>query len=307
MHIGSPLILFCRLLQVLNSGVIPGNRNADNIDEKLHDFNYLLFLSRTIQTTGVRAALLKSFGFGQVGGEVLLVHPHYLLHALPEALFNNYKSLRERRQAKTFRYLHDALIGVAPLVRVKTEAPYGADIESQVYLNPAARAEYDDAKGSWTYKLASVERAKAKALNDPTPGSLNALLQETVAKAGPVKGIGVDVQLIGEVSTSPEFLERNFTPAEREYCNQQPDPRASFAGRWAAKEAVVKALCNAADGSKPTWLEGAGGALNKVEIVKEPSGAPKVVIHIEHGGIKEVKVSISHSGAYATAIAVVVE
>lgn len=289
---------------MLNSGIIPGNRNADNIDAKLHDFSYLLFLSRTIQTTGVRAALLKSFGFGQVGGEVLVVHPHYLFRALPEGIYTSYIERRAKRQAKTFRYLHDALIGVAPLVQVKTEPPYSAELESLVYLNPAARAEYDDSKGSWTFKSESVDRAKSNVLNDTTPGSVNALLQDVTARSGVVKGVGVDVQLIGEVNILSEtFLDRNFTIAEQEYCRSQPDPRASFAGRWAGKEAVVKALCNATDGVKPDWLEGAGGALKAVEILNEISGAPKVVLHGEEAG-KIVKVSISHSGSYAAAVAI---
>ena len=43
-------------------------------------------------------------------------------------------------------------------------------------------------------------------------------------------------------SPSAAFVARNFTPAEIEYCSSAPSPPSSFAGRWAAKEAVVKAL-----------------------------------------------------------------
>lgn len=48
-----------------------GNRNADNIDAKLRSFDRIVYLNRSLETYGFRAALLKSFGFGQVGGEVL--------------------------------------------------------------------------------------------------------------------------------------------------------------------------------------------------------------------------------------------
>lgn len=49
------------------------------------------------------------------------------------------------------------------------------------------------------------------------------------------------MELVANVNVENEtFLERNFTPAEVEYCSKQPDAHASFAGRWSAKEAVIK-------------------------------------------------------------------
>jgi phosphopantetheine--protein transferase-like protein len=50
----------------------------------------------------------------------------------------------------------------------------------------------------------------------------------------------VDTELISAVPTSATFRERNFTSDEIKYCTSAPDPTASFAGRWAAKEAVVR-------------------------------------------------------------------
>jgi fatty acid synthase subunit beta len=290
-------------LQILNTGIIPGNRNADNIDEKLTEFNCLLFLSRTIRTTGIRAAILKSFGFGQVGGEVLVIHPDYLFQAIDKAKVAEYADKRMKRQAKTFRYLQDSLIGVASLVQAKNEPPYSAELESKVYLNPAARAEYDAAKNSWTFKAASVEKTQAEVLFDTKPDGISAML----SAVGNVSGIGVDVQLVSEINIDDEtFLQRNFTEAERQYCTRQPDVKASFAGRWAAKESVIKALCNASD-CRPDWLEGSGGALSGMEIMPDASGAPTVAFVGNLAGRMTVtpKVSISHSGAYAVAIAVI--
>ncbi|GME86212.1 unnamed protein product [[Candida] boidinii] len=37
-------------IQILNSGIVPGNRNADNVDKILEDYKYVLFPSRTIKT-----------------------------------------------------------------------------------------------------------------------------------------------------------------------------------------------------------------------------------------------------------------
>lgn len=73
------------LLQSLLSGIVPGNRNADNIDGEFRDVSSLIYFpSVSLQTDGLKAGLLKSFGFGQVGGEVLVIHPNYVLALLNE-------------------------------------------------------------------------------------------------------------------------------------------------------------------------------------------------------------------------------
>ncbi|KAJ2034114.1 fatty acid synthase alpha subunit Lsd1 [Coemansia sp. S3946] len=83
-HPKGPAALFMPngAIQSLRTGLIPGNRNADNIGKELESFDYALYLSKSIQTSGVKAGLIKSFGFGQVGGELLVVHPDYLLATL---------------------------------------------------------------------------------------------------------------------------------------------------------------------------------------------------------------------------------
>lgn len=53
------------LLQSMMTGIVPGNRNADNIDKELEACDHIVFLNRSLHTYGFKAALLKSFGFGQ--------------------------------------------------------------------------------------------------------------------------------------------------------------------------------------------------------------------------------------------------
>lgn len=48
-------------LQILQTGIIPGNRNADNVDEKLQKNRHLYYPSRTTNTFGVKAFMLTSF------------------------------------------------------------------------------------------------------------------------------------------------------------------------------------------------------------------------------------------------------
>jgi fatty acid synthase subunit beta len=309
------------VLQVLNTGIIPGNRNADNIDEKLSGFTNLLYLSRTVHTTGIRAAILKSFGFGQVGGEVLVIHPDYLYSTLTTDQYNAYKERRCSRQAKTYRYFQDVLIGSGKLVNVKTEPPYSSDIESKVYLNPVARASFDPKKNSWTFKESEIDEAHKKAICDDSTNSLYTTLNSVIGNinnnnSNESAGVGVDVQLIKDLPLDNDnFIERNFSEVEILYCRNQPDQGSSFAGRWAAKEAVAKAICNAKSGNADffQWKDGSGGSLKSIEIIPSTikGGAPEVnltgdlVKWCNDPSQYEIKASISHSGEYAIAVAIV--
>jgi fatty acid synthase subunit beta len=120
------------------------------------------------------------------------------------------------------------------------------------------------------------------------------------------RGVGVDVELTNAVNIeNSTFIERNFTTAEIEYCQTRPDPQASFTGRWSAKEAVFKAISSY--GNIPS--DGAAAPLNEIEIKSNEVGAPVVVLTgkalnaASTAGIKNVNVSISHSGAYSVAVA----
>ena len=66
----------------------------------------------------------------------------------------------------------------------------------------------------------------------------------------------------------PEFASEIFTDREREYCFSRPDPYIHLAGRFAAKEACLKALGTGLSGS------GIDGALREIEVVPEKSGRP---------------------------------
>jgi fatty acid synthase subunit alpha, fungi type/fatty acid synthase subunit beta, fungi type len=88
-------------------------------------------------------------------------------------------------------------------------------------------------------------------------------------------------------------VQRNFTDAEVTYCRAQPDPAASFAARWAGKEAVFKAL------GVPS--KGAGAAMKDIEILPDDAGVPRVTLHgeakdaAEGKNITTMHVSLSHS------------
>jgi hypothetical protein len=95
------------IAQSIQSGLIPGNRNADNISAELRAFEFLVYPSKSIQTDGLKAGLLTSFGFGQVGGIALVVHPQSLLAAMEPAAFDAYKSANELRSRGAYRKFND--------------------------------------------------------------------------------------------------------------------------------------------------------------------------------------------------------
>lgn len=112
----------------------------------------------------------------------------------------------------------------------------------------------------------------------------------------------VPVSKIKEIMTRrPGFAEEIFTAGEREYCLARPNPYIHFAGRFAAKEACLKALGVGLSGS------GIDGSLREIEVVPARGGKPELSV----GGwaakigsrknINQVTLSISHTGDLAVA------
>jgi holo-[acyl-carrier protein] synthase len=95
------------------------------------------------------------------------------------------------------------------------------------------------------------------------------------------------------------FRDRVFTAKEIQYCEKKRRGRyESYAGRFAAKEAVMKALGNGW-GSKVCWLD--------IEVARARSGKPEIVLHdktarlAEQQGIRRWSLSITHTGQHGLA------
>lgn len=113
----------------------------------------------------------------------------------------------------------------------------------------------------------------------------------SLAQLDALPGVGVDVESL-ERWHKPDV--RLFTEKEREYCLSVANPAESFAGRWCAKEAVVKAVSRFADLS-----------VRDVEILVQDNGAPKVQLgRVERARLLQVAVSITHTDSVAVAVAV---
>ena len=118
--------------------------------------------------------------------------------------------------------------------------------------------------------------------------------------------VGLDLIEIARVRRAldryPSFRERVFTEAERAYCESRPNPAESYAGRFAAKEAVGKAL---GFGVARAWawrdVEGVGRPKPSVRL----SG--RVAAWAQRVGAGEIDLSMTHSRELAAAVCVVAD
>lgn len=109
----------------------------------------------------------------------------------------------------------------------------------------------------------------------------------------------IEIARIEEVVTrhGKHYLERVFTPAELEYCGKRAE---SLAGRFAAKEAVAKALGTGI--GDVSWKE--------IEILGDEQNAPTLTLHgmaqnkAKELGLTTWSLSISHSQSHSMALAV---
>ncbi len=117
-------------------------------------------------------------------------------------------------------------------------------------------------------------------------------------------GIGTDLVEIerfrATLERTPGIRERTFTVDEREWADAKNDPTERYAVRWAAKEAVMKAMG-----------VGLGAvAMIDIEVVRSESGAPSVRLHgtaaelAEELGVAGWRLTLTHTESMAQAIAV---
>ncbi|OQD61360.1 hypothetical protein PENPOL_c017G03948 [Penicillium polonicum] len=124
--------------QALNTGTIPGQRNADNIDVRLRARKDLFFPSKTIRKTGLKAFSVTSFGFGQKGAQAFGVHPRYVFAAATEEEYHAYCVKVQNRQKKASQVWAQAM-AEERVCDVKDSPPWGDGMEMETMLNPLAR------------------------------------------------------------------------------------------------------------------------------------------------------------------------
>ncbi|KAL5358622.1 thiolase-like protein [Aspergillus floccosus] len=273
-------------IQMLQGGIVPGNRNADNIDGQLRRYEHLVYPMESIRTRRLKAAILTSFGFGQKGAVSIVVAPRYLFAAVSSGEYEDYRT-RARSRQRTINATFVSRILKSSMVQVKDQPPWKEpDAMKRVLLDPDSRVVSEGAPlttGSsvkplpsaaldlkTTVSVKQLESSSARKLSNTVQAMIEAASEKAADSS--FTSVGVDVEEIASINISNEtFLERNFTRAERDYCQNAVNPHASYAGRWCAKEAVFKSL--------QTASAGAGAAMHDIEIVSE-NGIPRVIVGI---------------------------
>jgi holo-[acyl-carrier protein] synthase len=120
-----------------------------------------------------------------------------------------------------------------------------------------------------------------------------------------IVGLGVDICEIARIERAlgrhPTMAERVFTPEERAYCERRARPAESYAGRFAAREATIKAL-----GGYP------GRRWQDISVSRHPSGKPMILLggnakrRADAIGVTDVLITFTHERANAVAFAVAV-
>ena len=120
-----------------------------------------------------------------------------------------------------------------------------------------------------------------------------------------ILGLGVDICEISRMERAlqrhPSMRERVFTPEERAYCDSKARPAESYAGRFAAREAVIKALGGY---RSRRWQD--------ISVTRDPAGAPAIVLagnakrRADDLGVDRVLVTFTHEETNAVAFAIAV-
>ena len=120
-----------------------------------------------------------------------------------------------------------------------------------------------------------------------------------------IVGIGIDIVEIHRIRTALQgtqaMEQRVFTPEEISFCSRRKNKYQHFGGRFAAKEAALKAL-GTGWSQEIRWKD--------VEITSIDSGKPILTLHgkakefFENSGARHTWVSITHSSEHAVAVVV---
>ncbi|MFM2297943.1 MAG: holo-ACP synthase [Verrucomicrobiota bacterium] len=122
-----------------------------------------------------------------------------------------------------------------------------------------------------------------------------------------IYGIGIDIVEVERLAASIEqfgerFLQRIFTSQETTYCRDKSAPAIHFAARFAAKEAVAKAL-GTGIGEVVAWTD--------IEVVRDVKGKPAIQLsdaarrYCDQQHIIDIQISLTHTANYAAANALI--
>ncbi|MCJ1280001.1 hypothetical protein MMC21_007826 [Puttea exsequens] len=329
-------------LQALDTGLIPGNRNADNVDPILSAFPHLTFPTRPIQATSLKAFSLTCFGFGQKGGQLIGIHPRYLYGTIDRPSYESYiarvtKRTRFCNRAYLYAMLENRIVAckaapqytpadqdavlLDPRSRISAETPSGEPWRFQPNRMRFDQLESDSTSETerQTSESDSLSSSTSQTYTSPTTNSsglsiemmgTKTWLDNAAARVQRDQNISVGIDVEDSLSSvdadlQGTFAQRNYTAGEIAVAKNSTDRRRALTGRWSAKEAVFKSL--------GVQGKGAGAALKDIEILPGKEGGPIVKLHgdaytaAQKEGITDIQLSLSHSNNAATAVALAIK
>jgi fatty acid synthase len=144
------------MLRMMESGVVPGNRNLECADPLLRDGEWLTLGDRPITLAPqepIRAGLVTSLGFGHVSALLAIAHPATFLAAIPEGQREGYLRRAGRRRAEGVQQRLRTRLGRPAAVRrsdrrLGTDDPAAArEAEAALLTDPTARLREGGAYG----------------------------------------------------------------------------------------------------------------------------------------------------------------
>ena len=301
-------------LQAINSGIVPGNRNADNVDSALLAFPHLTFPTQPIQAKALKAFSLTSFGFGQKGGQVIGVHPRYLFGAIDRGSYEAYAArFTERTRACNRKYI-SAMIENRIIVPKPTTQYRQADQDS-VLLDPYSRIS-TDATGQanqWYYDPEDLRGGQAE-FDGTSPFSDAGDTSDERTLYSPIdmsrKNSGIGFTYSDEIQKTKSWMEEVVTrmdageagakgdvgvgiDIEEVLSSAQTDLQSIFVQRnfTAQERAIVASSPDPRSALTGRWSakeavfkslgvksNGAGATMRDIEIIKADEGMPVVKV-----------------------------
>lgn len=258
-------------IQIMETGVIPGNRNLDDVDSKLEQYTpKIYFPNHSISCVDEfpKAILINSFGFGQAGAQIMLLHPYMIFSVLNTREREEYALRLRGRRNESFYPLLDAMVGYSSYLNVKNE-PFSEQCKNEEDLvNDEALSQ--DNKFDQSNIIDGLDRKFSFESQPMLEQSGIKTSQEIQLCERVILGIGVDIQMTNtfnryvqsltdieacsqtqNISHSayntpprckksikflsprslPAFLRRNFTDEEILYCLSCDDAACSLAGK----------------------------------------------------------------------------
>jgi 3-oxoacyl-ACP reductase-like protein/enoyl reductase-like protein/acyl dehydratase len=134
------------LCQSMLSGVIPGNRNLECVDEKMRQFEHMAFTDQTLRAgpaESLKAGLLTSLGFGHVSALALILHPDCLINNLDASQRKAYLAQVMERQAQSLQLQTGVQMGRAQHFEKRTFRRFNGQDGSEEQENHEAAVLLD--------------------------------------------------------------------------------------------------------------------------------------------------------------------